>query len=61
MGRFRTWTAACALALVATGATHVVTGNPGCTMQIRAHLRDRSAVLPVLHPVELLLPSGGER
>ena len=45
-----------AAALVATGATHVVTGNPGCTMQIRAHLQAADAPLQVVHPVELLLP-----
>ncbi|MDQ3944199.1 MAG: heterodisulfide reductase-related iron-sulfur binding cluster [Actinomycetota bacterium] len=35
--------------LAATGARAVVAGNPGCTLQITAHLG-----LPVYHPVELL-------
>jgi len=37
----------------ATGAACVVAGNPGCALQIAAHLRG-SAVAEVLHPVELL-------
>ncbi|MFQ5888609.1 MAG: heterodisulfide reductase-related iron-sulfur binding cluster [Gemmatimonadota bacterium] len=32
----------------------VVTGNPGCLMQIGAGLRDAEIAVPVLHPVELL-------
>jgi glycolate oxidase iron-sulfur subunit len=46
-----------AAALQASGAEFVVTGNPGCTMQIRAHLRARGARIEVLHPVEVLLPA----
>ncbi len=34
----------------------VVTGNPGCMMQIDSHLRAAGHDLPVRHPVELLLP-----
>lgn len=34
----------------------VATGNPGCIMQIRAHLRAAGSEIQVLHPVELLLP-----
>lgn len=37
--------------LTNAGAQLVVTGNIGCLMQLRAHLRDR---LPVLHIVEFL-------
>lgn len=38
--------------LLASGADVVVTGNPGCAMQISAGLRGRR--IEVLHPVELL-------
>jgi glycolate oxidase iron-sulfur subunit len=38
--------------LLASGADTVVTGNPGCAMQIAAGLRGRP--IEVLHPVELL-------
>jgi glycolate oxidase iron-sulfur subunit len=37
---------------VATGAQAIAAGNPGCAMQISAHVRDRS--LPVYHPMTLL-------
>ena len=46
--------------LVDTEAEVVVTGNPGCIMQIRAHLamaNGANTKIRVLHPVELLLPS----
>jgi glycolate oxidase iron-sulfur subunit len=39
--------------LAATGAQVIVAANPGCTMQIAAHLSGDAAV-PVIHPVELL-------
>jgi glycolate oxidase iron-sulfur subunit len=45
-----------ARALIESGAEAVVTGNPGCMLQIAAHLRACGRELPVLHPVELLLP-----
>jgi glycolate oxidase iron-sulfur subunit len=32
----------------------LVSGNPGCTLQIQAQLRDRGLTLPALHPIELL-------
>jgi glycolate oxidase iron-sulfur subunit len=38
--------------LVATGAQVIAAANPGCTMQIAAHLDDRP--IPVVHPIELL-------
>jgi glycolate oxidase iron-sulfur subunit len=38
--------------LVATGAEAVAAGNPGCALQIAAHLDGR--VLPVFHPMTLL-------
>jgi glycolate oxidase iron-sulfur subunit len=38
--------------LVATGAQAIAAGNPGCAMQISAHVRDRA--LPVYHPMTLL-------
>ena len=37
-----------------TGAAALVTGNPGCMMQIGAGLALDGARIPVLHPVELL-------
>lgn len=46
--------AAKARALVASGAAIVATGNPGCMLQIRAHLAEQGAKLEVVHPVELL-------
>lgn len=45
-----------AAALATVGATVVATGNPGCMMQIAASLRAAGSDLPVVHPVELLLP-----
>jgi glycolate oxidase iron-sulfur subunit len=53
--------------VAATGADVVVAGNPGCTLQIAAHLAATGRSLPVYHPVELLdasirgttLPKGG--
>lgn len=37
-----------------TGAEVVVSGNPGCTLQIEKGLRERGLNIRVLHPVELL-------
>jgi len=34
----------------------VVTGNPGCMMQIESHLRLLGHSVPVRHPIELLVP-----
>ena len=42
--------------LGALGADLVVTGNPGCMMQIDSHLRRSGHSVPVRHPIELLLP-----
>ena len=41
-------------ALLATGADAIVAANPGCTLQITAHLEKLGHPLPVLHPMELL-------
>lgn len=41
-------------AIRSTGAAVVVTGNPGCAMQIGAGLRLEGEATPVLHPIELL-------
>jgi glycolate oxidase iron-sulfur subunit len=38
--------------LIATGAQVIAAANPGCTMQIAAHLDGRP--IPVVHPIELL-------
>jgi glycolate oxidase iron-sulfur subunit len=40
--------------IVATGAEAVVTGNPGCMLQIALGVRERGLDLEVMHPVELL-------
>ena len=40
--------------LLATGAEAVASANPGCTLQISAHLRALGRPLPVHHPMELL-------
>ncbi|MEO6596678.1 MAG: (Fe-S)-binding protein, partial [Planctomycetota bacterium] len=42
--------------LLAANVELVVTGNPGCMMQIDSHLRRTGRPLPVRHPIELLLP-----
>jgi glycolate oxidase iron-sulfur subunit len=43
--------------LLATGAEAIVAGNPGCTLQIAAHLEASGHPLPVYHPIELLAAS----
>jgi glycolate oxidase iron-sulfur subunit len=43
-------------ALLASGAELVVTGNPGCMLQIQSHLLRAGKEIPVRHPIELLLP-----
>jgi glycolate oxidase iron-sulfur subunit len=40
--------------IAATGATVLVTGNPGCLLQIARGCRDRGLPIEALHPVELL-------
>ena len=40
--------------LLATGAEAIASGNPGCTLQITAHLREQGRPLPIYHPMELL-------
>ncbi len=40
--------------ILATGANVVVTGNPGCMMQIALGARQKGYELAVLHPVQLL-------
>ena len=44
-------------AVLATGAALVVSGNPGCNLQIAASLRTLGEVLPVAHTVEVLAAS----
>lgn len=39
----------------------VVTGNPGCMMQIDSHLRRSGHDVRVCHPIELLQPAAPER
>jgi glycolate oxidase iron-sulfur subunit len=40
--------------ILATGAEAIVTGNPGCLLQIRSALERAGRSLPVLHTIELL-------
>ena len=40
--------------LLATDAEALAAGNPGCTLQITAHLRQQGRPLPIYHPMELL-------
>ncbi len=40
--------------LLATEADAIASGNPGCTLQIAAHLRDQGRPLPIHHPIELV-------
>jgi glycolate oxidase iron-sulfur subunit len=40
--------------LLATGAQAIAAANPGCTLQIVAHLSAQGRELPVYHPVQLL-------
>ena len=49
--------------LLATGAEAIAAANPGCTLQIAAHLERKGRPLPLLHPIELLARSinGGPR
>src|SRR5262245_2480279 len=41
-------------AVVSTGAMIVASANPGCSMQLAAHLRAIGSPIEVVHPVELL-------
>jgi glycolate oxidase iron-sulfur subunit len=49
--------------LLATGAQAIAAGNPGCTLQIGAHLQAVGRPLPIYHPLELVRMSieGGKR
>jgi glycolate oxidase iron-sulfur subunit len=40
--------------LLDTGADAIASGNPGCTLQIAAYLREKGRPLPVYHPIELV-------
>jgi glycolate oxidase iron-sulfur subunit len=48
--------------LLATGATVIAAANPGCTLQIAAHLRRKGRPLEIVHPMQLLARSisGGD-
>ena len=41
-------------AVASTGATIVASANPGCSIQLAAHLRARGRDISVVHPIELL-------
>jgi glycolate oxidase iron-sulfur subunit len=43
--------------LLATGAEAIAAGNPGCTLQIAAKLREAGRPMPIYHPMELLAKS----
>jgi glycolate oxidase iron-sulfur subunit len=48
--------------LLATGADVIAAANPGCTLQIAAHLQRKGRPLEILHPMQLLarsIASGG--
>jgi glycolate oxidase iron-sulfur subunit len=50
--------------LLATGADAIAAANPGCTLQIAAHLERKGRPLPILHPMQLLersIAGGPER
>ncbi|MEA2223839.1 MAG: glycolate oxidase iron-sulfur subunit, partial [Solirubrobacteraceae bacterium] len=49
--------------LLATGAEAIAAANPGCTLQIAAHLERKGRPLPLVHPMQLLAQSidGGTR
>jgi len=40
--------------IVATGASVIATGNPGCMMQITLGVRERGLAMDVVHPVQLI-------
>lgn len=48
--------AAKAEAIEGCGVDLLATGNPGCALQIRRHLRSRNSSIDVVHPIELLGP-----
>lgn len=45
--------------LLAANVDLVLTGNPGCMLQIDSHLRRAGHLRPVRHPIELLVPATG--
>ncbi len=47
--------------LLTTEARVVASGNPGCTLQMQALLRERGIELKALHPIEILDASIGKR
>ena len=49
--------------LLATGAEAIAAANPGCTLQIAAHLERKGRPLALVHPMQLLAQSieGGKR
>jgi glycolate oxidase iron-sulfur subunit len=48
--------------LLATGAAVLAAANPGCTLQIAAHLQRKGQPLEIVHPMQLLARSiaGGD-
>ncbi|HEX2193092.1 MAG TPA: heterodisulfide reductase-related iron-sulfur binding cluster [Acidimicrobiales bacterium] len=40
--------------LLDTGAEAIASGNPGCSLQINAYLREKGRPLPIYHPIELV-------
>jgi glycolate oxidase iron-sulfur subunit len=47
--------------VLSTGATTVASGNPGCTLQMQALLRERGITLRAMHPIEVLDASLAKR
>ncbi len=46
-----------AVNLLATGAEAIAAANPGCTLQIAAHLQRKGEPRPLVHPMQLLAQS----
>lgn len=40
--------------LLSTGAEAIASANPGCTLQIAAHLEEMGSPLPIYHPMQIL-------
>ena len=40
--------------IIASGASVIATGNPGCMMQIALGVRERGLPMDVVHPVQLI-------
>jgi len=48
-------------AILAEKTALVVSGNPGCNLQIAAALRNKNVVLPIAHTIEVIAASIADR